>query len=409
MSNPCVLEKMKSPHKISLYTNGNNSNIYYYFRWKNRRYQGSTGSDDIEISKNKINEIFFEISKGLRQKGRKRIIKFEEVVKKFLKHKKEQEVSPQTIIDYSRQSKYLIERFKNKDINLICSKSEFLDYREWRKKYYQTHETKRVQKYKKYGKDVKGKTYKTVGNVSLNRECRLLVSILRFGKEYLSILQDVTVPSYTMLPEHRREEILTKKEYQKLEEYWMKKNPFYWYIISFINNTGIRYPSELNKIIYEDVHLDKSFVLIRDRKNKNKSIPVNTPVPLVGTSKEIIQILKSRPNISKKSKDFVFVNDKGVQIKSITKQFKKSLMECGIEKNLTMYSLRHLFTTRMVRRPDIPIKILSEVLGHKDTTMINKYYSHLRTEDLVNVFQRSEDHKQEIINNQTDHHTETTT
>jgi len=84
-------------------------------------------------------------------------------------------------------------------------------------------------------------------------------------------------------------------------------------------------------------------------------------------------------------------------------------MECGIEKNLTMYSLRHLFTTRMVRRPDIPIKILSEVLGHKDTTMINKYYSHLRTEDLVNVFQRSEDHKQEIINNQTDHHTETTT
>lgn len=408
MLEKCIVDKLKTPHKISLYKNGNNSNIYYYFRWKNQRYQGSTGSDNIEISRNKVNEIFFEISKGLRKKGREKTVKFEDVVKKFIDYKEKQDLSPRTINDYKRQSKYLIERFKGRSLESLCSKTEYLDYGEWRRKYYLTHEKKRQIIYKRNGKVLKGRLLENVGNVPINRECRLLVNILHFSKEFLSLLQNVEIPSYKIFPEHRREEILTREEYLKLEEYWSKKNPFYWYIISFVNNTGIRYPSEMNRIVWADVHLDKSFILIRNRKNKNKSVPVNTPVPLVGRSKEIIEILKSRENISKEPNDKVFVNNNGIQIKNIRNGFKKSLRECGIDEKLTMYSLRHLFTTRMVRRPDIPIKILSEVLGHKDTTMINKYYSHLRTEDLVNVFQRSEDHKQEILNQQTKSPSKTT-
>jgi integrase len=214
----------------------------------------------------------------------------------------------------------------------------------------------------------------------------------------MGIIQDINIPSYTLIPErHTREVVLEKDEYQRLKEYWMKKNPYYWYIISFVNNTGIRYPSELLRICWKDVHLDRSYVLIRDRKNKNRSEPINTPVPIVGKAREIIEIFKNRQGIPKKPTDPVFLDDKGVQIKSITRPFKKSLRECGIEKNLTMYSLRHLFTTRMVKRPDIPIKVLSEVLGHKDTTMIHKFYSHLLSEHLVSVFQKSEDKKQEIL------------
>ena len=137
--------------------------------------------------------------------------------------------------------------------------------------------------------------------------------------------------------------------------------------------------------------------MIRDRKNKNKHTTINTPVPLIGTSREIIEILKSRDGIPKGPDDKVFVNDKNHQIISLNKPFKRSLVECNIDKNLTIYSFRHLFTTRMVKRPDIPIKILSEVLGHTSTDMINKHYSILKAEDYVNVFQESEKHKQEIL------------
>jgi len=397
MSETHVLEKTKTPHKITLYKNGDNPNIYYYFSWKHKSYRGSTGTDSLDISRNKVIEIFFVITKGLRGRGSSRTIKFEHVLKKFLDYKRDQNLSKTTLDDYKFRSKYLVERFKGRDINSICSKSEYLDYREWRRKYYLTHDTKKQQVYKKNGKTVKGRIFNSVGNVPINRELRLLISLLRFGKEYMGILQNVQIPSYELLPERRREDILDKKEYEKLREYWIKKNPYYWMIISFVNNTGIRYPSELNKIIWKDVNLKKSYVLIRDRKNKNKSEPLNTPVPLIGTSKEIIETLKSRKDIPKGDDDPVFVNDNGVQISNIRKSFKQSIVDCGIKKNLCMYSLRHLYTTRMVKRPDIPLIMISQSLGHKDTSMVNKYYSHLRIEDLVKTFQKSEERKQEIL------------
>jgi integrase len=307
------------------------------------------------------------------------------------------------------QSKYLLERYKGRDITELCSKSIYLDYTEWRRKYYQSHETKRKQKYKRYNKDVEGREYLTVGNVRINREIRLLVSILRFAKEYKNVLQDINIPQYTMLEEKRRDALLTQEEYLKLEKHWMNKNPYYWKIISFLNNTGLRYPSELNKIVWSDIDLEKSYVLIRDRKNKNRNNVLDTAVPLVGTARTIIEELKAREKISKGETDFVFVNDKGMQIKSINRAFKKSLVECDIDKKkLTMYSLRHLFTTRMIRRADIAPKVLATVLGHRDLTMIDKHYSHFKVEDLVNVFQRSEDHKQEILNGRKQDQTDTT-
>ena len=107
--------------------------------------------------------------------------------------------------------------------------------------------------------------------------------------------------------------------------------------------------------------------------------------------------MKARENIPKGSEDKVFVNDKGIQIQSITKAFKNSLKQCGIEKNVTPYSLRHMWITSMVRRPDIPMKLISTVAGHTSTNMIDTIYSHLRAEDMVSIFQRSEAKKQEIL------------
>jgi len=399
MTEKRIITKLTSPHKITLYKNGSNPNIYYYFTYNKKVYRGSTGSDDPKSSVDKVFEIYFEVSKGLRDKIKEKKVKFEDVVNKFLKYKFEHKISPRTLIEYKRQSRYLLERFRGREINTFTSRSEYQNYCDWRRTYYDTHEKKRVQVYKRNGENVEGRSFSKVGNSTLNRECRLLCSILRYGKSFMNVLKDVEVPSYSMFPEERREEILTKEEYEKLETYWMKKNPYYWKIISFVNNTGVRYPTELNRILVEDVNLKQSYVLIRNRKNKNKNTVINTPVPLVGTSKEIVEELLSR-DVSKSPKDPLFVNDKGRQIKSITKQFKKSVRDCGIDKDLTMYSLRHLFTTRMVRRPDIPIKVLSEVLGHVSTDCVNKWYSHLKTADIVNIFQRSEDHKQEILKKQ---------
>jgi len=363
------------------------------------RYQGSTGSKDLDVSRTKVIEIYFELTKGLRPKGRKKPITFEDLIKSFLKYKKDGNfISSNTLVGYTRTTQFLLEWYKKhskgRDINTFFSKNRYLSYCDFKRNYYKTHDN--TLRYKKKGKMVIGRKFGEISNTTLNRDCRIMCSILRYGKEHMGLFKDYQIPSYNMYPEKRREDILLRDEYQKLKEYWMNKNPFYWYIISFVNNTGLRYPTELNNIKWSDVDFKQSVVMIRNRKNKNPHTTINTPVPLVGTSRKIIETLLSREGIDKSEDDFVFVDDNNKQVKSITRAFKKSLIECDIDKPLTMYSLRHLFITRMVKH-GANLKVLSEVVGHTSTNMINKHYSHLSGEDYVKMFQEMEKIKQDIL------------
>ena len=389
-----VFTKLAHPYeKIALYQRDDNPTFYYYFSFKGRVYRGSTSTKDLDKATRYAIKKYEGAEEGKSPRKQKvESLKFADVVEKFIQHKTSR-VSNRTINEYVRQSVYLAEYFSKMPIEHINAQ-DYDDYAEWRKHYYENHPDKEQQKYKRKRRTIEGRYYDEVGYVSINRECGLLVSILRFARESLNAFQGKNIASYKRRPEKPRDIILEKDEYLKLESYWKETKPYYWMIISFVTNTGIRYPSELNKIKWKDVHFEQSFVMIRDRKSKSGK--VNTAVPLVGVAKRVIEDLKTRDNISKNKDDYVFVNSNGKQIKNIKKAFKKSLEMCGITKDISMYSLRHLFTTRMVKRPDIPMKSLAIVLGHKDTTMLDRTYSHLRTADQVNIFQKSEEHKEEV-------------
>jgi len=402
MDNSSLPYKIQHPHKITIYKNGNHKNLFYYFTYNKKIYRSSTGYPDLQSSINKSIEIFYKVSQGIGKPRKK--IKIENLVKKFLEYKQNQGVVEKTLHEYKRQSKYLIEYFKDEDVENLGKKDVYLKYQDYRRNYYKHNPKKQQVKYRRNGKkNIKGRKIISVGNPTINREVRLLVSILRFGKEYQGLFKDTDIQPYTMLPEKRREEILAKDEYLKLQEYWEYHNPYYWLIISFVNNTGVRYPSELNEIKWKDVNWKQNYILIRDRKNKNKSNVINTPIPMIGTTKEIIETLYERNinrNIPMTDDDYVFVNDNGARIKDIRKSFKKSLESCGIDTTITMYSLRHLYTTRMVKRPDIPLKMVSFTLGHTDTTMVERVYSHLKSDDIVNTFEKSQQNKEVILKQQ---------
>lgn len=405
MSNTCILEKLKFPYKISLYRNGDNPNIYYYFRWKNERYQGSTGSDNLDTSRNNINEIFFEITKGLRKSGSKDSHKFEIVCKKYLIYKENKEenitrkkLSSRTLDEYNRQSKYLIQKFRGCDIETLCSKKVYENYQDWRNHYYTEYPTKKQIKYKRTlkgerkPKTLKGRILDYVGSVPINRELRLLVSILRYSKYELNLLPDIDIPPYKLLDEKHGKKILTDPEYEKLRDYMSVNRPFQWSIISFINSTGVRY-GEIQKITWDCVDWKTPCVWIKNRKNPKSNEPLDTPVPLVGTSLEILKTLWSRENekISKEPDSPVFVNDKGVLVKNVRRSFKYCLKKCGLDESITIYSFRHRFTTRMILREDIPIVVLSKVLGHKSTEMVMKHYEQLNKDNYLKVFKNSRD------------------
>ena len=283
--------------------------------------------------------------------------------------------------------------FKGRDVNSFQSKKEHLDYMNWRKSYYKLHKDKTTQTYKRNGKEIKGRKFETVGDTSIDKEIVLLVSILRFSKEYMNALKEIEIPSYTINGKNdKKRDVVKYWEYLKLKKYWEEKNPYYWKIISFVDKTAVRYPSELLKITNSDVHLKEGFVLIRNRKSKKKKI-IDTKVPLIEETKNILEELRSREGIPKGPNDPVFVNDKGVQIKYINKSFKKSLSELGINNKLSIYSFRHTYVTRLIKNPEISMKIVSHILGHTDTTMVDRIYTHLTDDDAMRAIQQMEEKK----------------
>ena len=383
--------KVLSPFKITLFRRKSDSspNIYYYFTLNKKSYKGSTGSHNIETAEKFSIKKYLEIH---RHKGKdiNKSAKFEIVAVKFLKWK-QPFVAKRTFSEYSRQVKFLMEFFQGRDIESFTLK-DYHEYDDWRREYYTLHKRKRKQTYIRDNTKIKGCSFKDCGNTTINREVGLLVSILKYSQDILQLNQSKKIPGWKKLPENIRKYILSKSEYNRLRDYWLNKNPFYWDIISFVEETGVRYPSEIMKLTWGDVNFDNSFIIIRDRKGKpNKDMSI----PLVDTAREILEKLKSRENVSTNRDDFVFVNDKGKQVKNIRSSFKKSLIECGINnKNITMYSLRHQFTTRIIlTRPDIPHKVLAHVLGHSDTSMIDKHYGHLNIDSIVNIFKRPEEFK----------------
>jgi integrase len=266
-----------------------------------------------------------------------------------------------------------MEFFRGKDIEAI-DKNAFYEYQEWRTNY---HVNKK--------KSRKDKRTLTVGNASINRDLGLLVSILKYAKEELNILNKVKVPKWKALPEKTRNEILSSQEIDSLRAYWLKKNAFYWDIMNFILNTGLRYPSEINKLKWKNIMLDKRLMFIK-RKSRLADKDKYFPVQIYDEAYEILIKLKNR-NVPTGLEDFVFVDEEGKQIANIKKGFRASLKACGIDKHFPMFCFRHQFATEMTAR-GVPPKALSEQMWHKSLRMVDGTYTHLMREHHAIIAER---------------------
>lgn len=388
-------------NKITLYKRIDSPFWHYYFRVNKNTFRGTTHLKNFDESEEfcilKYNEIKNSSGKIVSKKT------FKQCVDHFFE-KRSKKIKKNTLSGYKVKSRFLLEYFKHIDPNAInaqvCSA-----YKKWRVNYYIDNPKRTKYEYKQRGNKVKSHRDFKVSDVTASNELGLLINILKFchDDDYIIIMR---IPHIERSKGNSRDGILEKHEYLKLKEYFLMHNPYYWLIISFVQNTGLRYPSELNELKWKDIHLDKDYMDVRNRKGKLEKKKVWS-VPLVGTSKSVIEKLKNR-DVPTGPEDYVFVKDKDRRIINITRSFKKALIECEINKPLSMYSLRHTYATRMVStRPDIPLKILAESMGHTSVQMIEKHYGHLQPEHLVKFFQRSEAKKQVILNGRKQDQSET--
>lgn len=388
-----VLLNIDTPHKITLYKNGNNPNIYYYFTWNKKVCRGSTGTSDLKSSTDKVFEIFYDEKKGIRKKNKyvTHSYHFEEVCEKFLEYKDKNKdfkksITQQTMMEYKRITNILKERFSGQNIQTLCNENVYDQYQIWRTDYYKSHPNQSI---RKDGR--KTRFYNNVGVVRINRELRLLVSILKFSKSNLGLLPNIEIPPYKMLYEKPRRGILTDEEFERLRDYMEVNRPYQWLVVSFLNSVGCRV-GEIQKLRWGDVDWTTPCIWLRNRKSRGGK-PVDTPFPLVGSGYDVIKSLWSRenPKIGKSEDDFVFTNDEGKPLGSggIRQCFKTSLKKCGIDKSLCLYSFRHRFVTRMVVQNTLPVVVLSKLLGHTTTKMVMERYEETNKDHYVELMKKS--------------------
>ena len=132
------------------------------------------------------------------------------------------------------------------------------------------------------------------------------------------------------------------------------------------------------------------FITVEKKTSKLYNIPLSDHL------KDIIEFYRE----DKKPSDFIFpiikrknMEDQYKDVKWARKRYNMDLKEiqklCGIEETLTSYVVRHSFATQALLK-EVPIKAISEMLGHSNLSTTQVYLKSLPTELLDEYAKRVE-------------------
>lgn len=163
------------------------------------------------------------------------------------------------------------------------------------------------------------------------------------------------------------------KEPKTLRNYQKRKQRDIAIFVTLLG-TGLRV-SELTELNVSDIDFDNSsFVIIR-KGGDNQEIYMPLQV-----ENEIYLYLEERNSIRNiKDKDALFLSNRGtrITISTIEKLLKGYCGMVGIEHKdkTTVHALRRTFACQLIE-DGIDIKLVSELMGHKDISTTAKFYAH---------------------------------
>jgi len=142
-----------------------------------------------------------------------------------------------------------------------------------------------------------------------------------------------------------------------------------------IYSAGLRI-SELLNLKLNEIDFERRVITIKGAKGKKDRI-VMLSEKLISPLKQYL--LKYQPT------EFLFENPSGGKYSatSIRSFYKRSLIKSGIQKKVTIHTLRHSFATHLLEH-GTDIRYIQELLGHKklETTQI---YTHVTKPSLQNL------------------------
>jgi integrase/recombinase XerD len=155
-------------------------------------------------------------------------------------------------------------------------------------------------------------------------------------------------------------------------------------IVELLYGSGLRV-SELINLRLGDLHINRRFINIIGKGNKERIIPLGDESAIA--LKEYLE--KSRSVLKKDLGDIVFVNVRGSQISRIGvyKMLKQLASEANITKTVSPHTLRHSFASHLLEN-GVDLRMVQELLGHEDVST-TQIYTHIHKQTLKALFKKA--------------------
>lgn len=270
-----------------------------------------------------------------------------------------------------------------------------------------------VQKYIDYLAD-------NIAKSSIKKDKALLHQVFKYAKKNDIIsdnpVEDVKIPIDDNIAVKTKEHVFISTEDRiKLEteesRVWSNKKRVYGNnakMVIFLLHTGLRF-GELTALKWKNVNLEEKDIFVvenspviknrdKDAKTKYKIDQTSTKrksserhVPLSDKAIEILQYFKSK--YPHENDDYVFVSDNSTPAnrRNVSRCLAGMLKSANCEiQDASPHDLRHSFGSELIKN-GIDIKVVSELMGHKDVQTTYNIYIHILNEqktDAINVFNK---------------------
>jgi integrase/recombinase XerD len=146
--------------------------------------------------------------------------------------------------------------------------------------------------------------------------------------------------------------------------------------------TGLRV-SELVTLPAESVDLQRGFLIVRGKGNKERVVPLGEQAVAALTQ----YLERARPDFLKgRASDFLFLRTGGEPMtrQGFWKLLKQYAREAGVTKPISPHKLRHSFATHLVER-GADLRAVQAMLGHADLST-TEIYTHVNRERLRQLY-----------------------
>ena len=166
--------------------------------------------------------------------------------------------------------------------------------------------------------------------------------------------------------------------------------------ISLIIYTGLRY-DELAALKWSDIDFENKKIYVRknivtiydyedtERKTRKVNLQASTKtsdgrtIPLIKSAEDILNSIKSKYQEINPDGFIINNSDKMVHVDTISDSYTNIAKTAGIENPLGIHTLRHTFASLLIKK-GVDIKIVSDILGHKDVSFTYNIYVHILEE-----------------------------